>query len=288
MSHAAVHDSEKHQPCKNENLKEEKNQNLTALVTGASSGLGEAMSRLLAEKGHGLVLVSENAAELNRVRLSIKQYHPVKIEIIPADLTMQDSADKVYKTCSEKNIRVDVLVNCAGIYANTEIEIKDPRRAEDLLNIHVISLTKLCFLFGRDMIVRRAGFILNVASITAFFTDPASLTYGPSKNYIYSFSRALHCDWKEHNVKVTCALPGGIATNFFQTNEVFIPGILRKILLTPERCAAICLNALFKGKRYVIPGIAGKLQALGFWIIARPIFYRFVRRIYFSLKKSAP
>jgi hypothetical protein len=259
---------------------------LTALITGASSGLGESIAKICAARGFSLILVSENKRELNRVREEIKKKFSCTVIIVTVDLFKANSANLLFSFCQKKKLAVDLLANCAGIFLNIDREMREIGCIDNILHLHVLSVTKLCFLFGRGMIKRKRGYILNVSSIAARFADPASLTYGPTKRYILSFSEALHSEWKEHNIKVTCLTPGGIQTNFFKANNVFIPPIIKASLISPEKCAEIGLTALFKGKATVTPGIAGKIQSVFLRIISRPLTYKMIKNSYFSMKNK--
>ncbi|HOD13437.1 MAG TPA: SDR family NAD(P)-dependent oxidoreductase [Spirochaetota bacterium] len=259
---------------------------LTALVTGASSGLGESFAKKLAARGHDLVLVSENSGELARVKRNIEARSACTVSTIVMDLFKPDSADRLFDICREKMIQADILINCAGIFVNVDREMDDICHIENVINLHVLAVTKLCFLFGKEMIGRKRGYILNISSIAAEFADPASLSYGPTKRYVLSMSEALHCEWKQHNIKVTCITPGGINTNFFKANQVFLPSIIRRTLISPDRCAEAGLKALFRGRFRVTPGITGKLQSIMLKIFSRPMTYGLIKKIYFSMKNS--
>ena len=259
---------------------------LTALVTGASSGLGESFARKLAAGGNDLVLVSENGPELARVQRDIESVAACSVTTIVMDLFKPDGPDRIFDHCRRNGLQVDILINCAGIFVNVDREMSELAPVENIINLHVLAVTKLCFLFGRSMIPRKMGYILNISSIAADFADPASLTYGPTKRYVLSLSEALHCEWKEHNINVTCITPGGIKTNFFSANKVFIPGIIRRTLISADRCAEIGLNALFRGTFRVTPGITGKIQSILLRIFSRPLTYGLIKKIYFSMKNN--
>jgi uncharacterized protein len=268
-------------------VKKEQHPRLTALVTGASSGLGESFARDLARRGHDLLLISENQKELKRVKADIESRQDCSVIILEADLFDPGSADRIYEFCTKKNISVDILINCAGIYLNIEREMTDITSVEHIINLHVLSLTKLCFLFCKSMMERRYGYILNVSSINSEFPDPASLTYGPTKRYILSFTESLHCELKEHNIHVTCLTPGGIRTNFFSANNVFIPPVIRSTLLSSEACAKKSLDALFRGKARITPGLTGKLQSFFLRMVTRPSTYPLIKKTYFSMKMKS-
>jgi short-subunit dehydrogenase len=260
---------------------------LTALVTGASSGLGEAIAKNCAGRGIDLILVSENAKEINRVSHEIRKTYSCSVTGVVLNLFAPDSAGRLFNLCRRRRLRVDILANCAGIYLNIDREMRDIECIGDILNLHVVSLTKLCFLFGRAMIGQKLGYILNVSSIAAGFPDPASLTYGTTKRYVLSLSEALHCEWKHHNVRVTCITPGSINTNFFKANDVFVPPIIRSTMISPEKCAEIGINAMFGGKRRITPGVSGKLQAALLRAISRPSTYEIIKKSYFSMKEKS-
>lgn len=260
---------------------------LTALITGGSSGLGEAMAVALSRSGHRIILVSENQKELSRAGRACLDAGATLVHTICLDCTACDAAQRLYDECATRGLAVDVLINCAGIYTTIERELSDLSCIDAVVNLHVLTLTKLCLLFGRDMVSRRRGYILNVSSIASGFPDPASLTYGPSKRYVRSFSDAIHCEWKEYGVKVTCMTPGGINTNFFAANNVFIPPIIRRTLISAQDCAQAGLRAMFRGKRRVTPGLYGKLQSVILSVISRPITYPLIKKSYFSMKDKA-
>lgn len=259
---------------------------LTALVTGASSGLGEAMVKNLARRGHNLILVSENRNELERVKRELENNFSCSARVLVMDLFKPESASMIHEFCQSESIAVDMLLNCAGIFINIDREMQDIAMVENIVNLHVLSMTKLCFLFGKHMVERGSGYILNVSSIAARFPDPASLTYGPTKRYILSLSEALHCEFKQHNVNVTCLTPGGIKTNFFAANNVFIPPVIQSTLISADRCAEIGIDALFRGKAVVTPGFYGKLQSFLLRIVSRPSTYRMIKNQYFSMKNN--
>ena len=260
---------------------------LTALITGASSGLGESFAHDLARRNHDLVLTSENLKELERVKSDIESRYGRPVAILHENLFDPKAADRIAAFCRTGNRPVDILINCAGIYLNIDREMADIQCVEDVVNLHVMSLTKLCFLFSGQMIERGYGYILNVSSINSEFPDPSSLTYGPTKRYILSFTESLHCELKNRNIRVTCLTPGGIRTNFFAANDVFIPPVIRHTLLSSDECAKKALDALFRGKARITPGLTGKLQSFFLKIITRPSTYPLIKKSYFSMKEKA-
>lgn len=251
-----------------------------ALVTGASSGIGEALAEGLARRGYDLLLVSENAPELHRAQRRLAGAHAVRVLTRVQDLSRPDAAQVLARHCREQGLEVEVLVNAAGDYLVAERELEEPAAVAATLALHVLTPTQLCLLLGADMIRRRKGFILNVSSISALFPDPASMTYGSAKSYLRHFSTVLHCDWKPRGVTVTCVLPGGVRTRLFDESGVFVPALVRRHLLTAPACAEISLRALFRGRRELIPGASGRFQAALFRLIVRPGTYTAIKRLY--------
>ena len=256
-----------------------------ALVTGASSGIGEAIAEGLACRGYDLLLVSEDARALDRVRNRLAAAYPASVRARVEDLSRPEAAGGLHTYCRREGLEVDVLANAAGDYLVAARELAEPAAVAASLNLHVLTPSRLCLLFGAEMIRRRRGYILNVSSISALFPDPASMTYGSAKAYLRHLSTVLHCDWKPRGVVVTCVLPGGVRTNLFQASGVYVPSLVRRHLLTPEACAELSLRALFRGRREIVPGTSGKLQALLFRLIVRPSTYGAIKKLYAHLER---
>jgi len=274
---------------------------LTALVTGGSSGIGEAIALHLAGMGHRSILVSENGDELERAGRRILEETGVRCELLRIDLSERDAAQRVVRECESRRLDVDILVNCAGLFSNVDDEMgvdcgrvdpgdgaPDPgdSRVGTLLALHVHVLTRLSLLFGRRMIARGGGYILNVSSISALFPDPSSLTYGPSKRYVLSFSRLLHLHWREHGVGVTCIVPGAVDTAFFRNNDITLPTMVRSHLMPVERCAVLAVGALFRGRCVVLPGFWSRLHVVLFRILLRPALYTRLKRVYLAMRRK--
>jgi short-subunit dehydrogenase len=256
----------------------------TALVTGASSGIGEALAKTLAARGYRLLLASENGPELERVRREIVAAFPVEVQVLVEDLSAPGAAERLYTRCRELGWPVEVLLNCAGVFLNLERELAEPASAERLLALHVQTPTRLCLRFGAQMIERRRGYILNVASISALFPDPSSLTYGPSKRYLLALSENLRLSWREYGLRVCCLVPGGIRTAFFAHNDIYLPGMVAEHLYPVEKCARKALSALFRGRGRVTPGLGAHLNVLLFRFLLTPVFYGWGKRLYFRLR----
>ena len=260
--------------------------NSTVLITGGSSGIGKAAAGILAKHNCRLILTSENAEDLEKAKKEIELESQRTIEIIVKDLSSPGSGRELYRTIAEMKIEVDVFIYSAGIHSSIEKEYNDVGSVQKLLHLHMNNLTELLLLISSDMKKRNRGYILTISSITSWFSDPASLIYGPSKSFISTFSRSLHCDLKEYGIHVTCLKPGGVNTKFFSHNNVYIPPFVKKHLLSSEECAKKGLRALERGKISLIPGFAAKQQLLLYFLCMRPIFYTTMKKLYLR-KKTA-
>jgi short-subunit dehydrogenase len=130
------------------------------------------------------------------------------------------------------------------------------------------------------------GFILNVGSISSLFPDPASHAYGPSKRYLLAFSRSLRLSWRERGVRVCCQVSGGVRTAFFAHNEVYVPGMVTGHLYPADKCAGKALDALFRGRGRITPGLEAHLEVMLFRAPLSPALNGLFKRLYFRLKSG--
>ena len=229
-----------------------------ALVTGASSGIGMEYAEQLAKDYHyDLFLVSNQEKELNEVAIRLSKKYNVKAITFFIDLSLEDAADKVYQFANEQKIEVDVLVNNAGILLFQPLLDACMSKIKTLLMLHVLTLTKLCKLFGEQMCSRGKGYILNVSSMTAWMNMPGIQCYNASKSYVLNFSKALWYEFIRKNVRVLAVTPGTINTTLFS-----LPERMRKLLLMfgismqPETLVKKALRKLFRTKqKSYLPGV---------------------------------
>jgi uncharacterized protein len=185
-----------------------------ALVTGASSGIGEALARKLAERGHAVLLAARSKERLEELAVELSARHGVPAEAIAIDLSAPGAAEALFAATEGSGKPVDVLVNNAGFgLLGAEVDLPLPRVSE-LLRLNVLALAELTHLFLGAMRARRRGAILNVASTQAFLPVPYMAAYGASKAFIASFSEALHMEAAKDGITVTCLCPGYTRTGF--------------------------------------------------------------------------
>jgi len=253
----------------------------TALITGASGGIGEEFAKLLAEKGCDLVLVARNAEKLRKLA---DGWSNVRVEVLPIDLATPAAPDQVMSFLEAKGIDVDVLVNNAGygtfgLFAESDLALELGQ-----IQLNVATLTHLTRRVLTGMIGRGRGRILNVASTAAFQPGPLMAVYYATKAYVLSFSEALANELKGTGVTVTCLCPGPTRTGFLERAKMREPkGFLQ---MEAAAVARRGYRGMLKGKRLVIPGVLNKLLAHSTRLSSRGMSAKIVRLINETLKQG--
>jgi len=232
----------------------------TALITGATSGIGYEMAKILAEKAYDLILVSRNKKKLSLIKEDFQAKYGVGVGYIEMDLSVPNAANMVYEKLKDDKTDIEILINNSG-FANygehTSISIKENY---ELLQLNIIALTEMCSLFGMEMKKRNSGMILNIASTAAYQPTPYFASYGASKSYVLNFSEALSKELEDFNVSVSCLSPGPTETNFFtvaKINDIDNKHLSKR--MSAKKVAEIGINALFNKKISVIPSLKSRL-----------------------------
>ena len=191
----------------------------TALITGASSGIGESLAHCFAASGHGLVLVARRKDKLAALAKTLKAAHGVKVTVLPADLALAGAAQALAAALQRKRMAVDVLVNNAGVLEQGAFVAMPARRHQQLIDLNVSGLTAMLASFVPPMVERGFGRVLNVASIAAFQPVPTLATYAATKAYVLSLTESLAEELKGSGVTVTALCPGITATNMLSTAQ---------------------------------------------------------------------
>ena len=191
--------------------------NITALVTGASSGIGKALARELAAQGAHLILVSRNVQRLEQEAEDLKIRFGVKVFVFPADLSHPENCQKLLEFTEKNRLDVDVLVNNAGLAHYGPFDKSNFEDTRAMLDLNVRALTHLTRLFLPGMLERRSGGILNVASTAGFQPLPYLSIYAATKAFVLNFSEALWAECKGRGVRVFCLCPGNTLTRFHKT-----------------------------------------------------------------------
>ena len=190
------------------------------LITGATSGIGYEMAKILAKKKHNLLLVSRNKQKLETIQKDFETQYHIDVSFIDIDLSVPNASKTVYDKVKKSDSEIEILINNSGFGTygeHTEIDVNENYR---LLQLNIIALTEMCSLFGADMKNRKSGMILNVASTAAYQPTPYFAAYGASKSYVLNFSEAIAKELEDYNVSVTCLSPGPTQTNFFKVAKI--------------------------------------------------------------------
>lgn len=233
----------------------------TALVTGASSGIGLAFAKLLAQDGHDLVLVARRADKLQQLAEELQAKCGVTVTVIPADLGQSDAGAAVVAALAAKGIEVDVLVNNAGLGTNGSFAETPWEKSQNLLAVNVVAPTELAARLLPGMIARKRGQILNVASTAAFLPGPYMATYYASKAFLLNWSEAIAFELRGTGVVVTALCPGPTQSEFFTAAQMTDAALAKtRNMATTEAVAAEGLAAMRAGKPMIIQGFMNRLM----------------------------
>jgi short-subunit dehydrogenase len=248
----------------------------TALVTGASSGIGVAIAAELARRGHSLTLVATRADRLREVAAEIARAHGVRVEWISADLCSASERDRLADDIAARGQVVDVLVNNAGIGTIGLFHELPVAQEVQLVRLNVEAVVALCGAFVPGMVKRGSGAILNVSSVSGFMPVPRQVTYSASKAFVLGFTEALTLDLHGTGVTATALCPGPVKTNF----GGLIEGLPAALFVEPERVAREAIDALERGRRSVVPGAANRMNAMSGRYAPRGLFLALARRFW--------
>lgn len=249
----------------------------TALITGASSGIGKELAELHASKGGSLVLVARSQDKLLSIQQELQEKHKVSVEIIISDLSQDGSAQKVFEATQAKGIDVDILINNAGVGGHGKFHERNLAEEEAMMQLNMRSLTQLTHLYLQPMVARRSGKILNVASTAGFLPGPLQAVYFATKAYVLSFSQALAEEVKDLGISITALCPGYVETNFAAAGNLEGVNAFQKGA-TPQSVAKCGYKAMEKGRLVAIN--EARLSFLLNWIIPlmpRKLILKFAR-----------
>lgn len=192
----------------------------TALITGASGGLGREFARLYANDGYDLLITARNEENLIALKEEIEQQYQNRVFVFVQNLSEADASRNIYEYTQSQHLTIDVLVNNAGFADFGMFWEVDRQRQDDLLQVNIVALVELTRIFLPDMIKRNNGKVLNVASVASFCAGPKMSLYYASKAFVRSFSEALSYETKGTGVTVTALCPGPVSTGFEQAAQM--------------------------------------------------------------------
>ena len=234
---------------------------MKALITGASSGIGRDMARYLSSLGYDLVIVARRKELLEELKKELK----TNVEIVTMDVSEEENCYKLY----EEHKDIDILINNAGFGLFGHFVDTDLDKEINMIDTNITAVHILTKLYLKDMVQKNSGHILNVASIAGFMVGPLMATYYATKNYVVSFTRAIHKELKKKksNVKISVLCPGPVKTEF--NNVAGVRFALKG--LSSEYVAKYAIDNMLKNKAVILPGFTIKLSKIASKIMPDPI-----------------
>jgi uncharacterized protein len=249
------------------------------VVTGASSGIGAELSRQLAALGHDLVVVARRRDRLEALAEELRRQHGVTVLVTPADLSKAAPRKRLVQALRTSEKTVVGLCNNAGFGTFGRVLELDPRREAEMVALNVTAVHELTLAFVPAMVERRAGAILNVASLAAFQPLPDMATYAATKAFVQSFSEALHAELAGTGVSCTTLCPGPSPTEFGAVSgSADSEWMLSFASVAPEDVVSAAVRGMLRGRRSVIPGVAPKALAAGGRLAPRSVLLPAARK----------
>lgn len=253
----------------------------TALITGASSGIGAELARLLARQGCRLVLTARRQDRLEVLAGELEKAGAPGVQVLAADLAVPGAGASLVEDLDRLGLRVDVLVNNAGFGTSGAFVDTDLATEQEMVQLNVVALLDLCKLLGRRMAARGRGHILNVASTAAFQPGPLMAVYYASKAFVLSFSEALAVELRDTGVVVSTLCPGPTRTEFAARADVGGTRLVNRVarMASASDVARAALLGLGRGSRLIVPGSMNKLGVLSVRLMPRRWVTALVRRL---------
>jgi uncharacterized protein len=224
----------------------------TTLITGASSGIGEAFARKVAARGRNVFLVARSEDKLITLCNELGRLNSIRAQYMPIDLSLPESPSRLFEEASKRGLTIDMLVNNAGFGSFGDFAKQDIARELNMIELNVKSLVELTHRFLGPMRERRQGTIINVASTAGFQAVPFMATYAATKAFVLTFSEALWEENRTHGIHVMALCPGVTDTNFFEAARGSKPPA--RAAQTPEDVVETALRALRSRKSHVVSG----------------------------------
>ena len=247
----------------------------TALVTGATVGLGASVARQLAGRGHDLVLVARDAARLESSATQLRSYG-VQVEVLAADLASDEGCARVEWRCGEG---LDLLVNNAGLGTKGAFHDVDRDEEEHMLRLDVRAVMRLTHAALPPMIEQGSGAIVNVSSVAGFSPGGRAATYSASKAWVTNFSESLHMQYAGSGVRVLALAPGFTRTEFHDRAEMDVSGIPERLWLDADDVVRTALSDLDRGRSLSVPGAQYKVMVAATRLLPSSVQRSLVRRV---------
>ena len=252
----------------------------TALITGASSGIGFELAKVHASKGGDLVLVARNKSKLDELKMELETNYNVSVYTIGKDLSAKDAAQEVYDETTKQNIQIDYLIKNAGFGDFGMFVETDWNKEYQMISLNITTLTQFTKLYLQGMVQRRNGRIMNVASTSAFQSGPTMAVYFATKAYVLSFSEAVDNEVSDKGVTVTALCPGATESGFIEAAGMQASNLIEgKKLPTSKEVAAYGYQSMMKGKTVAIHGFMNWILANSSRFVPRALAVLLTRKI---------
>jgi len=226
----------------------------TALVTGASSGIGVEFAKLLARDKYNLILSARSEKLLNSIANDLKSQFSIEVTVIPHDLSLPGAGIQLSEKVNELNLEINVLINNAGFGDHGQFVESDMSKTVDMINLNVVNLTELSLIYGKQFADKKSGMLLNVASTAAFQPIPKMSVYAATKAYVLHFTEAMHFELKNSGVFVSALCPGATRTGFIKAANMENSPLFESNAMSPQIVAKKAYKGLKRNKPVIITG----------------------------------
>src|ERR1043166_9064579 len=253
----------------------------TALITGASSGIGEAFAHQLAKEGSSLILVARSEDKLEKLAHQIRAKYQRRVEVIPADLSKKSPGAALAAEVAKCELKVDLLINNAGFGTVGAFHAQEAARQQQMVALNCAAVVDLCHAFLPDLLDADMAGIINVASVAAFQAVPYMATYGATKAFVLSFSQALWAEYQRNGLRVLAVCPGPVETGFFDAtgNPNLRKTVPNAMVFKPEAVVAMALKALRANQTILVPGMQAKAMAVTSKLMPRRLMAQMSARV---------
>jgi short-subunit dehydrogenase len=242
----------------------------TALITGASSGIGQELAIIHAAAGDNLILVARSGSKLLELKNDLESKHRIRVVPIEKDLSAPGAARTLYEETHALGLSVDYLINNAGFGDFGFFHESDPGKTDQMIQLNMAALTQLCRFYVTDMIARKKGRIMNVASTAAFQPGPLMAVYFATKAYVLHFSEAMHNELSGTGVTVTALCPGATESGFKAAAAMEDSGLMKgKKLPTSAEVARFGYKAMLRGRPVCVHGALNAFLAASVGLMPR-------------------
>lgn len=256
----------------------------TTLITGASSGIGEAFARKLAARGHNLLLVARSEDKLITLCNELGRSQRIRAQFVAMDLTEENAAQTLFDETVKRELQVDFLINNAGFGSMGDFATLDLAKELTMIDLNIRSLVDLTYRFIQPMRERKSGRIINVASTAGFQAVPFMATYAGTKAFVLSFSEALWEENRPFGIRVMALCPGVTDTNFFEASSMQRPPA--RTSQTPDQVVDTALRAFKRGKSAVVSGWANLIMTESERVLPRKLVLRTMGAVMRSQSKK--